>query len=239
MTTGQIQDTLAGKIERAVSLLQMFVPKTHPYFGCFSGGKDSIVIKELVKRAQVPVVWHYHVTTIDPPELVHFIKREHPDVIWDRPPQNFFTRAVTCGFPTRLARWCCKEYKESVSPIGSVLILGIRAAESPRRAANWQTVTFNTQTHTHALAPILDWSDEEVWQFIRESQLPYCCLYDEGFKRLGCIGCPMAGRKGRLRQFARWPGFARKWRELFHNIWNKRTGTIQRGGKHWFGDRYF
>ena len=41
------------------------------------------------------------------------------------------------------------------------------------------------------LNPIINWEDEDVWEFIHEYNVPYCKLYDEGYKRLGCIGCPM------------------------------------------------
>lgn len=41
------------------------------------------------------------------------------------------------------------------------------------------------------LNPIIDWEDDDVWEFIRTYKIPYCKLYDEGYKRLGCIGCPM------------------------------------------------
>ena len=59
--------------------------------------------------------------------------------------------------------------------------------------------------------PIIDWTDDEVWEFIREYNIPYCSLYDEGFKRLGCIGCPLGGRKAQLREFRRWP----KYKDLY------------------------
>lgn len=52
--------------------------------------------------------------------------------------------------------------------------------------------------------PIIDWEDRDVWDFIKGNSIPYCSLYDEGFERLGCIGCPMARRAGREREFARW-----------------------------------
>lgn len=42
--------------------------------------------------------------------------------------------------------------------------------------------------------PIIDWTDSEVWEFIHEYKVPYCKLYDQGYKRLGCIGCPMSRR---------------------------------------------
>jgi phosphoadenosine phosphosulfate reductase len=52
---------------------------------------------------------------------------------------------------------------------------------------------------------MIDWTDAEVWEFIRSENIPYCSLYDEGWHRLGCIGCPVAGKHGREREFARWP----------------------------------
>lgn len=49
--------------------------------------------------------------------------------------------------------------------------------------------------HKTVLNPIIDWSDEDVWEFIHEYNVPYCELYDRGYKRLGCIGCPMSGNQ--------------------------------------------
>ena len=57
--------------------------------------------------------------------------------------------------------------------------------------------------HKTMVNPIIDWEDSEVWLYIKHEGLPYCSLYDEGFHRLGCIGCPMA-RRERVAQFARW-----------------------------------
>lgn len=47
------------------------------------------------------------------------------------------------------------------------------------------------QRNKTVVNPIIDWSNEDVWEFIKEYNIPYCKLYDEGYKRLGCIGCPM------------------------------------------------
>ena len=225
-------------VHKAVETIRTFCPKDRPYWGCFSGGKDSVVIKELGRLSGVPIEWHYNVTTIDPPELCKFIRYHHPEVIWERSKYgNFFKRILVNGFPTRIQRWCCKEFKESQNPKDRRIILGVRAAESPRRAATWNVATRLRNTMEYAISPILYWSNRNVWNFIHERSLEYCCLYDEGFKRLGCIGCPMA-KKQRFRQFARWPRYEELWKRAFRRLWEKRAGTSYRG-KEWFGSANF
>ena len=53
--------------------------------------------------------------------------------------------------------------------------------------------------------PILDWSDKDVWEFIDSNKLQYCELYDEGYKRLGCVGCPISCNKEK--ELKRWPKY--------------------------------
>lgn len=55
--------------------------------------------------------------------------------------------------------------------------------------------------------PIIDWSDTDVWQFLRDQKAPVNNLYGEGWCRVGCIGCPMAGTKGREEEFNRFPEY--------------------------------
>jgi hypothetical protein len=75
--------TLSELADAAIALLREHEPP-EGYYGCFSGGKDSVVIKELARIAGVRVDWNYNVTTADPPELTRFIKEHHPDVAWNR-----------------------------------------------------------------------------------------------------------------------------------------------------------
>lgn len=49
------------------------------------------------------------------------------------------------------------------------------------------------RTHKTLVNPIIDWLEEDVWEFLNEvAKVPHCHLYDEGYKRLGCIGCPLS-----------------------------------------------
>ena len=231
-----IAQPLGKKIRQAIGLLQLHEPP-EGYYLAYSGGKDSGVILELAKMAGVQFRPHYNVTTLDPPELVRFIKREHPEVVWNRPERTLLTRMVlkSCGPPTRLTRWCCEEYKEQGGN-GQFKILGVRAPESPRRKLTWKRLLLNRHGG-HILCPILYWTDDDVWQFHRDRSLPYCELYDQGFTRLGCVGCPLGGPANQRREFDRWPGFEKAWRRAFHRFWEKWHGVpTLKGERRWFED---
>ena len=65
------------------------------------------------------------------------------------------------------------------------------------------------------LNPIIDWTDEEVWEFIHRYNVPYCKLYDEGFKRIGCVGCPMGNNGTELEKF---PEFKKLYLKAFERM---------------------
>lgn len=237
------------KVEKAILRLQTYEP-IEGYYLCFSGGKDSCVIKALADMAGVKYEAYYAVSSVDPPELVRFIKDKHPDVIFDYP-RDKDGKVVTMWNlipkhtmpPTRIVRYCCAYLKENRGK-GRLKVTGVRWEESTRRKKSHGEVTFADKKarkaiereldsedfmstpqggvvlrldnrenakivemcykdHTTLINPIIDWTTDEVWEFIREYNVPYCCLYDEGFKRLGCIGCPMGSVKHRTEEFER------------------------------------
>lgn len=208
------------------------------YHLCYSGGKDSVVILKLTEMAGVRFTVNYNVTTIDPPEVVYFIRRHCPGAIWHRHSRPMMALVPEKNLPTRRSRWCCALYKER-SGNGKVVLLGLRAAESAKRKANWNMMHKFNASNKWALNPILYWSDEDVWDFIRRQALPYCSLYDEGFTRLGCIACPMASEDTRKRELARWPRYHNLWRRAAHRLWKRRAGTQQRDGRPWWASEVF
>lgn len=71
--------------------------------------------------------------------------------------------------------------------------------------------------HKTNVNPIIDWEDRDVWDFIKANGIEYCSLYNEGFHRLGCIGCPMASQHRRELDFLRWP----KYRDAYIRAFDK------------------
>ncbi len=180
------------KVEAAIYLLQGMEP-SEGYYGAFSGGKDSVVIKDLAKQAGVKVDWHYCVSPIDPPQIYQFIRQYHPDVQWDYHAKGFWQLVVKKGLPMRTSRWCCQVIKEAGGQ-GRTVIVGNRRAESTKRSHQkcYELANPNKKYHKNFVRPIIGWSSAEVWQYIKANNLSYCSLYDEGFERIGCILCPFS-----------------------------------------------
>ena len=236
------------KVQTAIERLRAFEPKDRPYWLAFSGGKDSCVILELAKMAGVKFEAHYNVTSVDPPELVRFVKKVHPEVSFDiphdkngKPISMWSLLKERTTPPTRIMRYCCEKLKESAGK-GTVTITGVRWAESANRRTNQGVATITGKnankiggvvlnddndearravevcfrTRKTLVNPIIDWEDEDVWEFLHKYNVPYCELYDKGKSRLGCIGCPMntSTRKQGLEEYP-------KYKEQYIRCFNK------------------
>lgn len=237
---GALAVPLEEKIRKAIAMIQNYEPMAlqlsdDGYYVAFSGGKDSIVMERLFKMAGVKYKAWYNNVTIDPPELVQFIKREYPEVGWNNIGKNLplaMADDANATPPTRLARWCCEVYKEQ-GGIHHFRAIGVRAAESARRKGLWTPLKADRKNGNPIMCPILYWSDADIWAFIKSNNMPYCELYDQGFDRLGCVGCPVGPEKQRFAQFKRWPKYEQMWRKGFQKLWNKYKGVPKKNG----GDR--
>ncbi len=200
--------------------------KDIPYYLAFSGGKDSITIYDLAKKSGVSIESHYHFTTVDPPELTWFIKKNYPEIIWDHPKESMFQLISKKGFfPTRQIRYCCSLLKE-YGGHGRTIITGIRNEESVSRSKRKLFDKDERFKDTFYLNPIFDWKEKTVWDYIHHNNLKYCSLYDEGFKRIGCIMCPLQDSAQMEKEAMRWPKF---YNAYLHAIRKGLTKAKERG----------
>jgi phosphoadenosine phosphosulfate reductase len=215
-----MNDLFTGKSkeEIAIERIKAFCPPEGYWLG-FSGGKDSVVLLDLTERSGVKFDAHYHSTTVDPPELVRFVKT-FPQVEIHHPEKTMWKLIEENGMPpTRIARYCCKILKEG-GGANRFCLLGIRWGESYSRSKRKMVEPCFKDNRKYYIRPIIDWTDEDVWTYIRSNNLKYCSLYDEGWKRIGCILCPM--NTNRVKQAERWPTYKKAYikaldRALKHN----------------------
>jgi len=167
--------------EKSIKLIQEFEPKKGYLVGN-SGGKDSLVLDHLMKRAGVSFKSIFNYTTIDPPEVKNFLRKYYPNTVWLYPKLTMFQGIVKYGLPTRTQRWCCDKLKHYANAWNTVAT-GIRAGESANRANNRSELDW---LGNYAMFnPILKWSTRQIWLYIKKHNLPYCKLYNMGYDRIG------------------------------------------------------
>ena len=227
------------------------------YYLAFSGGKDSQALFHMTQLAGVKFRGHMNLTSVDPPEVIRFVKKNYPEVELIKPGKSIFQHAIEKQIlPTMRVRWCCSEYKETAGA-GKVTLIGIRKAESSRRAkrneveinnrkfsgdldgldeyrqeqkakrarhkSKEQGVNITNADEEQTLgcihgkeslliSPIIFWTEKDVWEFLNDVvRVPHCSLYDEGWHRIGCIGCPMSSHRQKMIENKRYPHIKRGW----------------------------
>lgn len=241
------------KLQHSIELLQKseklaFRYSDKGFYLAFSGGKDSQSLYHVAVLAGVKFDAHYNLTTLDPPELVRFIRNKYPDVTVDRPQLPFAQLCVKKkALPTRLIRFCCAALKET-GGAGTVTLTGVRREESTQRSKRGeaeistyrkadrfrgsleQLDQFTRSKEVEGVQcvrgkdkivinPIIDWTEEDVWYFLNEVvKVEHCELYDKGWERIGCLFCPMASRKEILKQAETYPGYKALMMRTIHRL---------------------
>ena len=150
--------------------------------------------------------------------------------------------------PTRLVRYCCSVLKEtgcrnrfistgvrweestSRKKRGEIEKIGDRKSNSEKFSEimlmndndSMRRVTeLCMQKRKMVVNPIIDWTNTDVWEFIRSEHIQTCDLYECGYDRVGCIGCPMAGKK-RHREFYDFPAYKKLYLHAFGRMLEER-----------------
>lgn len=155
--------------------------------------------------------------------------------------------------PTRIARYCCSILKETGCR-NRFIATGVRWEESTKRKSreefekigktiaekeSFATVMLMNdndskrrvnelcmQKNKMVVNPIIDWKDSDIWNFINLEKLDVCELYQCGYSRVGCIGCPMAG-KNRYKEFTDFP----KYKQAYIRAFDRMIEERKRRGK--------
>lgn len=152
--------------------------------------------------------------------------------------------------PTRLVRYCCSVLKESGCR-NRMIATGVRREESGGRkkrdvyeniareqkdrirvSDEKMLLSDNDDTrrlfeHCQLKAktvvnPVIDWKDRDIWEFYRNECRLHNPLYEMGYHRVGCIGCPIAG-KARYREFADFPEYRQAYIHAFDRMLAERA----------------
>lgn len=247
--------SLSRKIRYSINLLQkserlaLRLDSKDGFYLAMSGGKDSQVLYHIAKLSGVKFKAHMNLTSVDPPEVIRFVKQHYPDVELIKPRMSIYEMAKRKHImPTRKIRWCCAELKE-MSGAGKVTLIGIRKEESARRAKREEISTDINGKRTEEtldqwseheekmvtcvggrdkilVSPIIHWTERDVWEFLNTNNIPHCKLYDEGYTRIGCICCPMSQPRQKMKEIERWPHVKRGWLKTIQ--WLIDNGYINR-----------
>lgn len=192
MFNTSLQKKIAHSVEllRKAERLAMAYDSENGYYLAFSGGKDSQCLYHVAKLAGVKFKAYMNLTSVDPPEVIRFVKRQYPDVELIKPKDSIFNIAVKKQIlPTMRVRWCCAEYKESAGA-GKVTLIGIRKDESSRRAKR-NEVEISNHSFSGDLIELETYRKEKAEKNKRRKSDPeknkVTIVNADGERTLGCI----------------------------------------------------
>lgn len=241
---------LAEKIAASIILLQQGEPlalSMNPgqgYWLGFSGGKDSVVLLSLAKLSGVKFHAEYHVVGNDAPSTVYFIRENFPEVHFWHPKEKFIPLVRKKGLPTMQRRFCCERTKEAGGK-GEVVLTGVRAEESRKRAAYSEVEIFSRRKEHEGkdrsrdaewlkevehqclkgqdrvmVRPLLNWTEDDIWEYTQKYHLPVNPNYAT-CGRVSCMFCPFAPG-AQIEQYEKaYPGFKRAIVDALHVFWKK------------------
>ena len=196
---------LQPKIEEANGIIKLAFDKIINPVVAFSGGKDSLVVLDLVRRIKPDVVGVFENTTNEYPETLRYVKTIS-NIIELKPKISFQECIKRYGLPMMKSaakshgNQCCIKLKEepfreyAIKNSVTLVFTGLTSDESRNRMMMLKrmgSLYFHKRDKIWKCHPIYNWSNYEVWQYIDFKRLDYNPIYDVLGRsaRCGCRLC--------------------------------------------------
>ena len=180
-------------------------------------GSEAMVLIDII-ASHLPEIEIFSIDTGRLPEETHGLlarleERYGPRIRLVYPQADALQRLVGAqgvnGFQRSVAARgsCCEvrkvePFKRAVAGFNA-WVTGVRREHSPTRAQG-QAEEWDAQYGLYKLSPLLDWTEEQIWQYIRARRLPYNPLHDRQYSSIGCAPCTRATQPGEHRRGGRW-----------------------------------
>lgn len=230
-----IKDTTVKKI---VAIYEKNKNKLDVFHVAFSGGKDSVVLLDLVKRAlpRESFVVIFGDTGMEFPDTYIAVEKAKEACEKDGTPfyisQSHFDPHQSWkifGPPARVLRWCCSVHKSAPQTLKlreitgkndyvGMDFVGVRKHESVARSKYKYENYGKKQKGQYSFNAILEWTSAEVWLYIFANGIYVNEAYKKGNSRAGCLFCPMGGNRGDYIQYHSYPSEVSKYVDLIKSM---------------------
>lgn len=235
---GIVEQTTAKKI---VAVYEKYQKKLDCFHVAFSGGKDSCVLLDLVKKAlpQGSFVVVFGDTGMEFPDTYALVDAVEADCKREGIPfyraKSHFTPQESWklfGPPSRTLRWCCSVHKSTPQVLKlreitgktdyrGLAFVGVRADESARRAGYSYFIYGDKVKGQYGFFPILEWTSAEVFLYIYAHNIWFNKTYKKGNARAGCLECPMSSHSSEFVRHSIYQKETKQYYDLIQEKWEK------------------
>jgi phosphoadenosine phosphosulfate reductase len=208
---------MEDRAARVRNLLQAAVAKHTRVVYANSLGSEAMVLTDII-AAHLPEIEIFSIDTGRLPEETHELlarleERYGPRIRLVHPQAAALAQLTSDhgvnGFKKSIsARLSCCEVRK-VEPFKRAIagfnawVTGVRREQSQVRAAG-AAQEWDESYGLYKLSPLLDWTQEQIWQYVRAHDLPYNALHDQHYPSIGCAPCTRATRPGEPQRAGRW-----------------------------------